>query len=82
MAVCRFPEALKQLQEKIDASCDETRMPTFEDFGSIPFVGATVQEVLRWRPVSSGGFMHSLTEDVTYNGYVLPKGSAVVGNHW
>ena len=80
MAMIRFPEALKRLQKEVDLAVGEDRLPTFEDF--IPYVRATVQEVLRWRPVSSGGFAHSLTEDVVYKGYVLPKGSAIVGNHW
>lgn len=39
-------------------------------------------QVHRWRPVASGGFAHATTEAVTYNGYVIPKGTALVGNHW
>ncbi|EPQ28871.1 uncharacterized protein PFL1_03673 [Pseudozyma flocculosa PF-1] len=82
MAVCRYPAVLARLHEELDRVVSRDRMPTFDDIPQMPYVRATVQEVLRWRPVSAGGFQHSLTADVEYKGYVLPKGSTVVGPHW
>lgn len=87
MAMCRFPDVLQKLQREIDSICggDEGgHLPTFDDLSpeSAPFLHATVQETLRWRPVSAGGFQHKLTQDVEYRGYLLPKGSTVVAPHW
>lgn len=82
MAMLRHPEVQRKAQEEIDRVVGPLRMPTFDDYPSLPYMRALVQEVSRWRPVSSGGFLHALTEDVQYKQYVLPKGSYIVGNHW
>lgn len=39
-------------------------------------------ETLRWRPVAAGGIPHMLTEDDTYEGYFLPKGTILFANAW
>lgn len=58
------------------------RLPAFSDFQELTYMRAIVKETMRWRPVSSGGFAHKLTEDLEYKGWVLPKGASVVANHW
>lgn len=82
MAMITHPRVMKKAQEELDRVVGPGRLPAFSDFDDLVYVRALCQEVSRWRPVSSGGFRHSLTEDVHYKGFVLPKGSAVVGNHW
>ncbi|SJX62433.1 related to Cytochrome P450 [Sporisorium reilianum f. sp. reilianum] len=83
MAVCAFPHVLAKLQHEIDRVCAD-HLPAFDDLSveQTPFLHATVQETLRWRPISAGGFAHRLTHDVEYRGYVLPQGSTVVAPHW
>lgn len=39
-------------------------------------------QTLRWRPVAPGGVPHLLTQDDTYGGYCLPKGTVVFANTW
>lgn len=56
--------------------------PNFDDQSTLPYLSAFIREVFRWRPVSSGGFQHSTTAPLTYNGYLIPSGTAIVGNHW
>ncbi|EEB95874.1 hypothetical protein MPER_05091 [Moniliophthora perniciosa FA553] len=46
------------------------RLPTFADREDLPYVEAIVKEVLRWNP------------DDVYNGWMIPKGSIVIGNTW
>ncbi|SPO27511.1 related to Cytochrome P450 [Ustilago trichophora] len=87
MAMCRYPAVLRKLQSEIDEICggdQDGHLPTFEDLTpeSAPYLHATVQETLRWRPISAGGFAHKLTSDVEYKGFILPKGSSVVAPHW
>ena len=82
MAMLRFPHVLRQAAAEVDRVVGEKRMPTFEDEVSLPFIQACVQETMRWRPVSAGGFMHRLTADVQWEGYTLPKDSSIIGNHW
>lgn len=43
---------------------------------------AQLPQVFRWRPVSSGGFAHQASETFSYQGYVIPKGTQIIGNHW
>ncbi len=85
MAMCKFPAVLRELQDEIDGVCGGDRcMPTFADLTpeQTPYLHAVVQETLRWRPISAGGFQHKLTQDVEYRGFLLPKGSSVVAPHW
>lgn len=82
MAMITHPDVVKKAQTELDKVIGSQRLPTFQDQDDLPYLRALCQEVHRWRPVSSGGFQHQLTEDVTYKDYVLPKGSAIVGNHW
>lgn len=82
MAAITHPAAVKKAQDELDAIIGPGRLPTFADMSDLPYIRALCQEVNRWRPVSSGGFRHALTEDVSYGTYLLPKGSSIVGNHW
>ncbi|PWZ01325.1 cytochrome P450 [Testicularia cyperi] len=87
MAMCRFPSVFEKLQKEIDSVCGGDQgghVPTFADLSpeQTPYLYATVQETLRWRPISAGGFPHQLTQDVEYRGYLLPKGSTVIAPHW
>ena len=41
-------------------------MPTFADKADLQYTLGFVKEALRWRPVSSGGFMHETTEELGY----------------
>ncbi|UZJ51803.1 hypothetical protein CBS101457_001123 [Exobasidium rhododendri] len=82
MAMIRFPEVQKRAQEEVEKVVGPLRMPTFDDIQSLPYIRAMIQEIGRWRPVSAGGFLHALSEDVKYKNFVLPKGSCVIGNHW
>ncbi|KAK5367709.1 hypothetical protein LTR20_009193 [Exophiala xenobiotica] len=83
LAMCVFPEAQKKAQEEIDRVVGEDRMPTWTDEGSLPYVSALVSEVLRWRSVTTlGGIPHAPIRDDEYNGYLIPKGTAITGNLW
>ncbi|KAI4294388.1 cytochrome P450 [Schizophyllum commune Loenen D] len=82
MAAALYPETLKRAQAELDTVVGRGRAPSFEDQPNLPYVAAFMQEVGRWRPVTAGGVQHRATEDVVYDGYVIPKGSRVLGNHW
>lgn len=45
------PEAMRRAQQEIDSVIGRSRMPTFDDEPSLPYVSALVKELLRWRPV-------------------------------
>ncbi|EIW84564.1 cytochrome P450 [Coniophora puteana RWD-64-598 SS2] len=65
---------------EIDAVVGRDRLPDFEDREAMPYVEAVAREVMRWQPVAPLGVPHSSTEDDTYGGYFIPKGSVIIPN--
>ena len=51
LAMITYPEAQRKCQEELDAVVGRSRMPTFADLDSLPYVRATAREALRWRTV-------------------------------
>ncbi|KZT55003.1 cytochrome P450 [Calocera cornea HHB12733] len=81
LALVHHPEVLRKAQEELDRVIGPDRMPTFEDHDSLPYVRATCNEALRWRPVAVlGGTPHAVTEDDYYEGMFIPAGSTVFAN--
>ncbi|KAK9783103.1 putative Cytochrome P450 [Seiridium cardinale] len=82
LAMIKYPAEFKKAQNEVDAVCGPSRSPTSHDIGNLPFIKACMDETLRWRPVAPGGVPHALTQDDTYEGYFLPKGTLVIANTW
>ncbi|KAJ6090116.1 hypothetical protein N7486_008931 [Penicillium sp. IBT 16267x] len=82
LAMTQHPESLKTLQAELDRVCGTDRSPNFEDLEQLKYTRACMNEGLRWRPVAPAGVPHMLTQDDTYEGYVLPKGTIVFLNVW
>ncbi|KAG1763387.1 cytochrome P450 [Suillus occidentalis] len=80
LAMMLYPEVQKRAQAEIDAIVGRDQFPAFKDREKLPYIGALIQELLRWAPVVSEGVPHcSMREDV-YEGYRIPKGSIVISN--
>ncbi|KAJ2930399.1 hypothetical protein H1R20_g6704, partial [Candolleomyces eurysporus] len=77
-----WPDAQKKAQQEIDRVTGGNRLPTLDDYDSLPYVRALVKEVIRWAPVAPIGLPHATTQDDVYNGYFIPKGSKVIANIW
>lgn len=77
-----FPEVQKKAQEEIDRVIGKDRLPTLADRENLPYIEATVKEVLRWHPVAPMCLPHTCTEDDEINGYTIPEGAMVFANVW
>jgi len=75
------PDIQKKAQAEIDRVIG-SRLPTFEDRESLPYVEAIYREVMRYNPPVPLGVPHSVSADDYYKGYFIPKGTAVFGNIW
>ncbi|KAH7093668.1 putative O-methylsterigmatocystin oxidoreductase [Paraphoma chrysanthemicola] len=75
--LAKFPEAQMKAHEELSRVVGNGRVPTFDDEDALPFIRATVKEVLRIRPVTNIGSPHYTTADVVYKGYVIPKNTIV-----
>ncbi|MCJ1246862.1 hypothetical protein MMC30_004071 [Trapelia coarctata] len=82
LAMIKHPEEFKKAQREVDQVCGSLRSPTSDDISRLPFIRACMDETLRWRPVAAGGIPHMLTQDDTYQGYFLPKGTIFLANTW
>ncbi|KAF8907819.1 cytochrome P450 [Gymnopilus junonius] len=77
-----FPEVQKRCQAEIDAVTGGTRLPEIADRDSLPFLSATMWEMMRWQPVSPLALPHRVLKDDIYNGCFIPAGTVILGNTW
>jgi hypothetical protein len=82
LAMVNNPEVQRTAQNEIDAIVGPNRLPEFADAEFLPYVDALVKEVLRSRPVAPMSVPHAAKEDDIVEGYLIPKGSIVIGNTW
>jgi len=57
-------------------------MPVFKDWDNLPYLSATVREVLRWRTIGPMGGPHYTKQDDWYQGYFIPKDTVCFSNAW
>jgi cytochrome P450 len=55
LAMITYPEKQKKCQDELDMIVGRSRMPTFNDFNNLPYMQATVREILRWRAAAPIG---------------------------
>jgi hypothetical protein len=48
LAMIAYPEVQKKCQEELDRVIGRSRMPTFRDRESLPYIRATLRELFRW----------------------------------
>nr|XP_060622793.1 steroid 17-alpha-hydroxylase/17,20 lyase [Anolis sagrei ordinatus] len=77
-----YPEVQQKIQEEIDQNLGFSRHPLLSDRQHLPYLEATISEVLRIRPVSPLLIPHVALEDTTIGEYDIPKGAQVVINLW
>ena len=80
-AMVVFPDVAKKAQMELDRVCGD-RMPDLNDVPNLPYIRACAKESLRWMPGFMLGIPHSVTQDDTYMGYHIPRGSTVMMNVW
>ena len=74
--------AQRKAQEELDVVVGPTRLPTFDDLSSLPYLQAVLLEVMRWSPTVPLGIQHRSLHDDEYNGYFIPAGTVVYGVRW
>jgi len=82
LAMIAHPEVQKRAQAELDTVVGRSRVPTFSDAPSLPYVQAIVREVLRWRPPVPIAIPHRTTKDDWYDGMFIPKGTICIPNLW
>ncbi|KAG2060511.1 cytochrome P450 [Suillus hirtellus] len=81
LAMVSYPDVQKRAQAEIDSVVGQDRLPAFEDRVSLPYVESVLRETLRWHPVGPTVPRATSSDDI-YDGYFIPKGTAVLCNLW
>ncbi|KAI0311926.1 cytochrome P450 [Amylostereum chailletii] len=79
-AAMLFYSKTQKAQAELDRVVGRDRLPTFEDMVTLPYVGAYIKELERWRPVVPLAVPHSVIRDDDFEGYQIPKGTTVYAN--
>lgn len=81
LAMVLYPKVQVKAQAEIDTIVGLTRLPSFEDRPSLPYVEAILRETLRWMPALPLVPHATLSDDI-FEGYFIPKGAYVTLNVW
>ncbi|KAG5830934.1 steroid 17-alpha-hydroxylase/17,20 lyase [Anguilla rostrata] len=76
------PQVQKKIQEELDSKIGMNRHPKLSDRGNLPYLEATIREVLRIRPVSPLLIPHVALADSSIGEYTVGKGARVIINLW
>lgn len=77
-----FPEIQEKVHRELDEVIGPKRLPSLKDKKRLPYLEATIAEVLRLRPPAPLGVPHKALVDTTLNGYNIPKGTTLIVNLW
>ena len=70
----------KKVREEVDSVCGQSRNPTLADRSAMHYTQAVIHETLRMYTILPMSLPRTLQEDVTFEGYNLPKGTQVIAN--
>ncbi|XP_071483426.1 steroid 17-alpha-hydroxylase/17,20 lyase-like [Diadema antillarum] len=80
--MAEHPDIQLKVQQEIDRVIGRDRPPCLADRGTLPYTEATVMESIRYSSVGPVGVPHSTTVDTEFYGYLIPKDTVVIINHF
>ncbi|KAE8703318.1 CYP736A12 protein [Hibiscus syriacus] len=78
----RHPRVMTGLQQELETVVRRNRMVEESDIPKLTYLGMVVKESFRLHPVAPLLVPHESTEDITVNGYFIPKKSRILVNTW
>ena len=78
----RYPDIQRQLHEELEHVIGRERLPTLQDIESLPFLQATVYELLRVTSIVSLAVPRSTTTETNIWDFTIPKDTIVFVNLW
>ena len=75
-----FPEVQKKCFEEIQRNVGCDRMICLEDKTKLPYVEATLMEVLRHADIGPLSLVRTVPRDTEFKGYTIPTGSLIIPN--
>lgn len=78
--LAKHPEIQKRVHEELDRVVGRDQLPSFSQMDQLPYTLATIHEVQRTFKLVPFSLPHSVMEDITVNGYNIPKGTILIAN--
>ncbi|KAK9114883.1 hypothetical protein Syun_021680 [Stephania yunnanensis] len=78
----RHPKLMKRVQDELRDVVGMDRMVEETNLPKLNYLNMVIKETMRLHPVVPLLIPHESTEDITINGYFLPKKSRVIVNVW
>ncbi|KAK7289983.1 hypothetical protein RIF29_04068 [Crotalaria pallida] len=76
------PDVLKKAQEELDNKIGQDRLLNESDLSKLPYLKNIVLETLRLYPPAPLLIPHVASDDITVEGYNIPKNTLVIVNGW
>nr|KAG5688577.1 hypothetical protein BaRGS_002792 [Batillaria attramentaria] len=80
LLMAAYPEVQEKLFKEIDSVVGQGRLPTLGDRPNLPYVQATITEVLRFSSPLPMSLPHATLRDTTLKGFDIPAGTVVLIN--
>lgn len=73
--VAKQPEIYQKIKKEIDSIVTTDQPITSQQVSEMHYLDSVIKEAMRLWPVAALGSLREAREDITYNNYVIPKGS-------
>ncbi|KAM4771242.1 cytochrome P450 2K1-like [Rhinophrynus dorsalis] len=77
LLMMKYPEIQKNVQNEIEKVIGSAQTQT-EHRKQMPYTDAVIHEIQRFANIVPGNLPHATTQDVTFRGYFIPKGTQVI----
>ncbi|XP_068136090.1 cytochrome P450 2K1-like [Hyperolius riggenbachi] len=77
LLMMKYPDIQKKVQNEIERVIG-TAQPKYEHRKEMPYTEAVIHEIQRFGDIVPGALPHAASKDVTFRGYFIPKGTAVI----
>uniref|UniRef100_A0A8B7TTQ7 Cytochrome P450 2E1 n=2 Tax=Castor canadensis TaxID=51338 RepID=A0A8B7TTQ7_CASCN len=74
------PDITAKLQEEIDRVIGRHRIPCMQDRSNMPYMDAVLHETQRYIDLVPAGVPHSVTCDIKFRNYHIPKGTTILAS--
>ncbi|KAL3887169.1 hypothetical protein ACJMK2_027119 [Sinanodonta woodiana] len=75
-----FPEIQEKCFKEIDQVVGNERIPQLKDNEHLPYLEATIIEILRVYPVAPLALPHAVSKEIIFRGYRIPQGTTILVN--
>ncbi|XP_078002366.1 cytochrome P450 2B4-like [Phascolarctos cinereus] len=77
LLLLKYPWVAEKVHKEIDQVIGRNRLPELKDRAKMPYTDAVIHETQRFGDLLPMALPHSVTQDTSFRGYLLPKGTEV-----